>query len=86
MHEATLLESGRVLVTGGTTTDAMAELFDPATGTFTATDLMRSPRLAYTANLLSDGTVLVTGGRATAELASAELFDSVKERSPLQGF
>jgi hypothetical protein len=42
-HAATLLPNGKVLITGGDTTTAMitdisaAELFDPATGTFTPT-------------------------------------------------
>jgi len=58
-----------------------AELFDPATGTFTPTGSMSSPRLTHTATLLNDGTVLVAGGvndvAAKVTFATAELFDPV---------
>ena len=84
-HTATLLADGRVLVAGGggdyTDTQflASAEIFDPTTGTFTATGidaLRRAPTTA--ANLLADGRVLVTGGYgAEAPLPEAELFDPV---------
>ena len=76
---ATLLPSGKVLVTGGAATGAYltsAELFDPATGLFTATGSMAMARYQHTATLLTNGKVLVTGGLAlTGGLASAELYD-----------
>jgi hypothetical protein len=65
---AVLLPDGKVLVAGGNNADdsengvASAELFDPTTGTFTATGSMRLPRSFFTATLLSDGEVLVAGG------------------------
>jgi hypothetical protein len=91
-HTATLLNhgstltNGKVLVTGGEkinrTQYATAELFDPATGTFTpANGDMETGRAFHTATLLNDGTVLVGGGLVVvginiyAALASAELFD-----------
>ncbi len=47
-HTATRLANGRILVAGGangTGTLATAELFNPATGTFTRTGNMRTARL-----------------------------------------
>ena len=64
-HSATLLANGKVLVAGGLNysgTLASAELYDPATGTWTATGSMTNPRLYYTATLLANGKVLVAGG------------------------
>jgi hypothetical protein len=84
-HTATFLPDGRVLITGGTRTAdvglialASAELYDPASGTFTPTGDLTVPRWGHTATLLPDGRVLITGGSQTANvsaLASAELFD-----------
>jgi hypothetical protein len=79
---ATLLANGRVLVTGGggDYTNrlflASAEIFDPKTGTFSATGPMTEARTYHQATLLADGRVLVTGGYgAQAPLASAEIYD-----------
>jgi hypothetical protein len=63
---ATLLKSGKVLLTGGHHEDcgrfADAEIYDPATGIFVPTGKMSKPRDNHSATLLSDGTVLITGG------------------------
>src|SRR5215472_4271380 len=59
-HTATLLKDGKVLIVGGG--DATAELFDPATGTFSFTGPPIAGRLHATATLLSDGRVLIAGG------------------------
>src|ERR1700693_2047363 len=76
-HTATLLQDGKVLITGGfnnTEVLATAELFDPATGTFTPTGAMTTVRFSHTATLLADGKVLITGG--SDNLAALAFHDS----------
>lgn len=87
LHTATTLADGRVLIVGGGDLDtsggeglpplASAELFDPATGTFSATGDMADGRLFHTATLLADGRVLIAGGGAATAQASAlaEIYD-----------
>ena len=85
---ATLLPDGKVLLAGGTTDGrnpmALAELYDPQTGAWTATQGMIAARAGHTATLLRDGMVLVAGGGGSedesacqchAPLGSAELYD-----------
>ncbi len=84
-HTATLLADGRVLIAGGDPAawgsvgppHHSAELYDPKTGTFTATgSLMTGGRAYHVATLLADGRVLITGGSdANGDLASAEMYD-----------
>ena len=88
-HAATLLADGRVLVTGGSTLSASAakgyvnnvsaEIYDPATNTWTPTAPMTVARAHHTATLLPDGTVLVVGGENLLYLpsATAEIYDPV---------
>ena len=68
-HTATLLPNGKVLVAGGVVTAAIllasAELYDPATGTWTATGSLNTARYYHTATLLPNGKVLVAGGDGT---------------------
>jgi Galactose oxidase, central domain len=79
-HTATLLPSGKVLVTGGDSYPfsgllASAELYDPASGTWSATSSLGAARSGHTATLLPDGNVLVAaGGSALQSLGSAELY------------
>jgi Galactose oxidase, central domain/Kelch motif len=82
LHTATLLPNGKVLVIGGVDGDnfthplASAELFDPASGTWTMTGSLGSTRRSNTTTLLPDGKVLVAGGDAGVPvLSSAELYD-----------
>jgi hypothetical protein len=82
MHTTTLLPNGEVLVAGGwvgpdiSTALASAELFDPATGTWTATASLNTARYGHSATLLANGQVLAAGGEGSAGyLTSAELYD-----------
>jgi hypothetical protein len=73
-HTATLLNNGKVLVTGGPA--ASAELYDPASGTFAATGSMSVGRNSHTATLLASGKVLIAGGQnVSGALDTAELYD-----------
>jgi hypothetical protein len=80
---ATLLRSGKVLLTGGEQEGgnfADAELYDSATGKFTSTHNMSRQRSDHTATLLRDGTVLLAGGAfGAAAIASAELYDPASD-------
>src|SRR5438309_835611 len=61
-HTATLLPSGKVLIAGGSIPfgyAATAELYDPATGTWTITGSLHIGRAFHTATLLPNGKVLV---------------------------
>ena len=83
---ATLLQDGRVLVTGGGRPDreprralASAELFDPATGRFSAAGTMAQGRYKHGALRLDNGDILVVGGSDIRDydgkLRSVERFD-----------
>lgn len=76
-HTATLLNDGRVLVTGGMHWGpsgcglcgplhlyalASAEIYDPSTTQFARTGTMSVSRVFHTATLLANGKVLITGG------------------------
>jgi N-acetylneuraminic acid mutarotase len=80
-HTATLLPNGKVLVAGGIgsnfTVLSSAELYDPATGIWTATGSLATARVYHTATLLASGEVLVAAGFNTfsTHLRSAELYD-----------
>jgi hypothetical protein len=67
-----------VLVAGGSS-QATAELYDPATGLWTDTGSLNQARNYHTATLLPDGTVLAAGGQfggGVNWLASCELYGS----------
>jgi hypothetical protein len=85
-HTATLLPGGKVLIAGGFRKSSntysqlytnTAELYDPASGSFSLTGSMQIARCGQEATLLPGGDVLITGGNNdTPHLASAELYSS----------
>lgn len=85
-HTATRLPNGRVLVAGGSMSGSTvqptssAEIFDPATGTWTPVMPMNQARYGHAMAQLEAGRLLVTGGIGvnTEFLASAEAFDWVQ--------
>ena len=77
-HGAVLLANGKVLICGGWGKGGplvSAELYEPATGQFTATGTMLHARGDFIALRLADGKVLVAGGEANGAVAEAELYD-----------
>jgi hypothetical protein len=78
-HTSTVLTNGVVLIAGGYNGNvlASAELYNPATGTFTPTGSLNTARLYHTATLLNNGMLLIAGGSDENGkiLASAELYN-----------
>jgi hypothetical protein len=89
-HRAILLADGRVLILGGVgkraaaftdTSIAEAEIWDPASGSFSSAGADAVGRALQTATLLPDGRVLITGGftrvergEVAADTATAEIW------------
>ena len=72
-HTATLLPNGKLLVAGGNNDGgylSSAELYESATGTWTATGTMITARKYHTGTLLPNGKVLLVG-------TSAQLYNPV---------
>jgi N-acetylneuraminic acid mutarotase len=79
-HAATLLPSGKVLVTGGQGPRSSAELYDPALNSWSSAQAMHDAREDHTATLLSTGLVLVAGGdQGSTALIGAEVYDPVSD-------
>ncbi|HYO58817.1 Kelch repeat-containing protein [Archangium sp.] len=79
-HTATLLDSGKVLVVGGNSTNgetSSVDLYDPATSSWSQAASVSVPRAGHTATLLYSGKVLVTGGSSSSysELQDAREYD-----------
>jgi|GEM_PF-1456651 len=83
-HQASVLQDGRVLITGGVNNPsapmlASTEIYDPATGTFQQSAPMKAGTRDHAAITLKDGRVLVVGGMNDSGSASfAEFFDPAK--------
>jgi len=82
VHRAVKMLDGRVIVMGGCSAygcaadTPSAEIFDPATGQWSAAAPMKAHRASFSATLLADGRVLVTGGyNATGTLTENETYD-----------
>jgi hypothetical protein len=94
-HAAGVLADGRVLITGGADERddrgqyRDAEVYDPATGAFTAIGEMRRARYKHqgTMTLLTDGRVLIAGGAGDPELfnPSTRTFTLVGSSNALAG-
>jgi len=96
LHTATLLPSGKVLVAGGyqprfpngrasPISLDKAQLYDPATATWSYTGNLNAARSDHTATLLPNGAVMIAGGNAWQgqypslqfeNISSAEVFDA----------
>lgn len=105
-HTATLLANGKVLAVGGKGYGAAvselgldsAEIYDPATGTWSATGSLAAARHIHSASVLADGKVLIAGGHdgstnGLAYLRSAEVYDpttgtfgTTGNMGPLRGY
>ena len=81
LHTATLLPNGKVLIAGGGqalldgpgSLLSSAEIYDPATESFSPAGNMSVARQSHTATLLANGKVLIAGGTFWA--APLELYD-----------
>jgi hypothetical protein len=79
-HCSAALPNGKVLIAGGgSSTNVLftAEVFDPATQSFTGTGDLNQARIGATATLLPNGKVLIAGGKDSmgSILTTAELYD-----------
>jgi hypothetical protein len=85
-HCAALLPGGKVLIAGGDDSNGTlfetAELFDPATQTFSVTGNLGQARTHATATLLRGGKVLIAGGQDSRQGTRSLLRTSV--RAPAQ--
>jgi N-acetylneuraminic acid mutarotase len=89
-HTATLLEDGRVLVTGGEGGVNTSELYNQSTKQWGFTASLYNPRAFHSATLLNDGKILVVGGHwvnssGYYNWSSTELFDPTLEQWTYRG-
>ena len=80
-HQANLLPSGDVLITGGCTGKcrtqlASTEIYNSTTKTFRPSTPMQLPRASHVATTLKNGQVLIAGGWTNGNVtATAEIYD-----------
>ena len=80
-QSTTVLGNGNVLLAAGQNDGAnggylgSAELYNPATGKFTLTGSLNTPRILHTAHLLASGQVLIVAGNHFGSIASTELYN-----------
>jgi hypothetical protein len=86
-HQATVVPTGQVLVTGGCAGRqcspilASAELYDPMSRSFRGVGQMLTPRVSHVAVSFADGRVLVAGGWTSGgTTARAEVYDPAQGR------
>ena len=95
-HTATLLPNGKVLVTGGLALyyvrlgyvicTSSAEIYDPASATWSSAGTMSVPRCGHTATLLPNGKVMVAGGaNYRTYFNSAEVYDPATNKWSVTG-
>jgi hypothetical protein len=91
-HQATLLPTDHVLITGGCAGRGCdryldsVELFDPDTQSFEPGPPMSTPRAGHVASALGDGRVLVAGGwTGQGATASGEIYDPATGRWTVTG-
>jgi formylglycine-generating enzyme required for sulfatase activity len=79
-HTAAMLGNGKVLISGGIISGgylSSAEIYDPATGTWSSTSSMTSARYQHAAAMLGNGKVLISGGIISGNASSnAEIYNS----------
>ncbi|XXX77105.1 kelch repeat-containing protein [Sorangium sp. So ce134] len=79
-HTTTLLSNGQVLAVGGSEGGrwvevSSADLYDPASDTWSLVASPNVQRSFHAATLLKDGRVLVVGGNGVVSVQSAEVYD-----------
>jgi uncharacterized protein YjbI with pentapeptide repeats len=91
-HSSALLYTGQILVAGGLTGPGTglvltptAELYNPATGTFTPTVNMSIARGHYAGIVLGDGTDFISGGATLPAGINADIYNPVTQTFSVSG-
>jgi hypothetical protein len=82
---AVRLLDGKVLIAGGSSPGTQAEIYDPASRTFSKTGPLKVGRAFATATLLPSGSVLIVGGTPSPADRSAEIYDPASGTFSLTG-